>query len=195
MVAGFLLTGASNAGWVQVGPKPVGCAAVSSGYRCSSTTQIRFAYPRQWRALDSGAYGSLYSTLTWLSTQELDEPCSYTNTDHGVQVRCDLPVRELNADGVLAQWGFGGRPGWSLSDAPGESIRVGGRPAKLAVIATGPYADSCHQLGGDKVMNAWIARRAPHNYYAMIACLRGPALDSLEHAVRKMLSSARFPFG
>jgi hypothetical protein len=108
-------------------------------------------------------YGSLYSTLTWVSTQQLDEPCSYTRTDQGVQSRCRLPLGSLHANGALVQWGFGGRPGWSLGQMPGTPMRIGGRPAKLAVIETDTAANSCRQLDGDELLILWIARKVPHS--------------------------------
>jgi hypothetical protein len=127
IVALALVPAASDAAWIRVGPQPVGCSLVPPGYRCSTTTQIRFAYPRRWDALDSPEYSSMYTRLIWLSTQELNEPCSYTHTDQGVRVRCGLPLGSLNPNAALLQWGFGGRPGWSLGQMPGEPMRIGGR--------------------------------------------------------------------
>jgi hypothetical protein len=186
----------SDAAWIPVGPPPVGCSLVPPGYRCSTTTQIRFVYPREWDALASPEYSSMYTRLIWLSTQELNEPCSYTHTDQGVRVRCGLPLGSLDSNTVLVAWGFGGRPGWSLRQMPGEPMRIGGRSAKLAVDETsGGGADSCLQLGGDESLSLWITRKAAHNFYFMNACLRGPDLKSVEQKVRTMIASARFPFG
>lgn len=195
VAAVVLVPAASDAAWIPVGPKPVGCSVVPPGYRCSAPTQIRFAYPREWDALDSPEYGSLFSTLTWVSTQQLDEPCSYTYTDQGVHVRCGWPVASLYADGALVQWGFGGRVSWSLAEMPGAPMRIGRRPAKFAVVEGSALADLCRQVGGDELLRLWVARRAPHNYYSMSACLRGPDLKPVEQKVRTMIASARFPFG
>ncbi|MDX6411869.1 MAG: hypothetical protein QOE91_1385 [Gaiellaceae bacterium] len=190
-----LVPAASHAAWIRVDPPSVGCSLVPPGYRCSTTTQIRFAYPREWDVLDSPEYSSLYTRLIWLSTQELNEPCSYTHTDQGVRVRCGLPLGSLDQNGALLQWGFGGRPGWSLGQMPGERIRIGGRSAKLAVNEPSGGADSCLQLGGEESLTLWITRKAAHNFYFMNACLRGPDLKSVEQKVRTMIASARFPFG
>jgi hypothetical protein len=195
IVALALVPAASDAAWIPVGPPPVGCSLVPPGYRCSTTTQVRFAYPREWDALDSPEYSSMYTRLIWLSTQELNEPCSYTHTDRGVQVRCGLPLGSLDPNAALLQWGFGGRPGWSLGQMPGEPMRIGGRSAKLAVNERSGGADSCLRLGGDESLTLWITRKAAHNFYLMNACLRGPGLKSIEQKVRTMITSARVPVG
>jgi hypothetical protein len=101
----------------------------------------------------------------------------------------------LEPDAALLQWGYGGRPGWSLGQMPGDPVRIGGRSAKLAVDEPSGGADSCLQLGGDESLTLWITRKAAHNFYFMNACLRGPDLKSVEQKVRTMIASARFPLG
>jgi hypothetical protein len=195
IVALALVPAASDAAWIPVGSPAVGCSLIPPGYRCSTTTQIRFAYPREWDALDSPEYSSMYTSLIWLSTQELNEPCSYTHTDQGVRVRCGLPLGSLEPDAALLQWGYGGRPGWSLGQMPGKPMRIGGRSAKLAVSEPSGGGDSCLDLGGDESLTLWITRKAPHNFYLMNACLRGPDLKSAEQKIRTMIATARFPVG
>jgi hypothetical protein len=78
---------------------------------------------------------------------------------------------------------------------PGKPMRIGGRSAKLAVSEPSGGGDSCLDLGGDESLTLWITRKAPHNFYLMNACLRGPDLKSAEQKIRTMIATARFPVG
>jgi hypothetical protein len=73
----------------------------------------------------------------------------------------------------------------------------------LVWLTTASFGEPCSYTreasGGLRVvcgwLAVWISRKAPHNYYSLIACLRGPDLQMREQQVYTMLRSARFPFG
>lgn len=145
--------------------------------------------------MDSQVSFLLFSPLVWLTTASFGEPCSYTREESGgLWVLCGWPVAALGPNDVFVEWGFGGGASWSLDRMPGDPGRVGGRPARIARVDSGPLEDKCRSIGGDEAITVWISR-APHNYYSMIACLRGPDLQTREQQVFTMLRSARFPFG
>jgi hypothetical protein len=73
-------------------------------------------------------------------------------------------------------------------------MRIGGRPARFSITTTGPLYDTCHDIGGDEVLAAWIDRRA-RGFYAFIACARGPGMPQRESDIRLLLKSVRFPYG
>jgi len=52
------------------------CASHPRGYVCSTTTQIRFAYPQSWHALTYTTSGLLSRSMIYLSTAPLHDPCT-----------------------------------------------------------------------------------------------------------------------
>jgi hypothetical protein len=195
VIAGAVLVPAteSPAGWVPVPRKA--CASRPSGYVCSTTTQIRFAYPQSWHALPYTTPDLLSRSMIFLSTEPLHDPCTSTTQGAAISITCDWPASSIGPNGVLAEWLVGGKPGWRLSAVAGTPTRIGGRLARITSSTSGAEYENCRRIGAEEVVTAWVARRVPNNLYAFIACLRGPDLQTLEHQVHVLLASTRFPHG
>jgi hypothetical protein len=181
----------ASAGWIQVPPKRP-CPSLPEGYVCSTATQIRFGYPASWGALASSDGGLIVRSLIWLSTEPFHKPCTSTTEGDRTTVVCGLPVSSLRPNGVLVRWSIGGTQGSSLDNVPGTPAIIGGRPARIQVVTSGPTFDGCRQLGGDEAIDARAAHQGG-GFYFLFACLRGPDLATLRLEVANVLASARFP--
>lgn len=195
VIAGALLVPGTDspARWVPVPTKA--CAQHPSGYVCSTSTQIRFAYPQSWHALAYTTPDLLSRSMIYLSTEALHDPCTSTTHGAATSITCDWPASSIGPNGVLAVWLLGGKPGWRLAAVPGTPTRIGGRPARIAKSTSGAEYDNCRRIGADEVVTAWVARRAPNDNYVFIACFRGPDLQTLEHQAHVLLASTRLPYG
>ena len=195
VIAGALWVPATDspARWVPVPTKA--CASHPRGYVCSTTTQIRFAYPQSWHALTYTTPDLLSRSMIYLSTAPLHDPCTSTTRGATTSITCDWPASSIGPNGVLAEWQLGGKPGWRLSEVPGTPTKIGGRPARFATSTSGTFYDNCRRIGADEVVTAWVERRAPNNNYLFVACLRGPDFRTSERQVHVLLASTRFPHG
>ncbi len=162
----------ASAGWIRIPPKRP-CPSLPDGYVCSTTTQIRFGYPAEWGALTSSDGGLIVRSLI---------------------VVCGAPVSLLRPNGVLLRWSLGGLPGSNLDDLPGTPAIIGGWPALIRVVTSGPGFEGCRQLGADEVIDARARRPRGSGFYYLFACLRGPDLATPRIEVANVLASARFPF-
>ncbi len=183
----------ASAGWIRIPPKRP-CPSLPDGYVCSTTTQIRFGYPAEWGALTSSDGGLIVRSLIWLSTEPLHEPCTSTTEGDRKTVVCGAPVSLLRPNGVLLRWSLGGLPGSNLDDLPGTPAIIGGWPALIRVVTSGPGLEGCRQLGADEVIDARARRPRGSGFYYLFACLRGPDLATPRIEVANVLASARFPF-
>lgn len=185
--------GHAHAAWLPVGPRP--CGTYPGGYICSTSTQVRFAYPESWHSLRYTTPGLLTRSMIYLSTEPLSDPCVSTKEGAAEAITCDWPITGLGENGVLAEWDVGGKPGWQLSAVSGARAKVGGRPARIETGASGPVAEACRRIGADRFLSAWIARRVRSNFYRLVVCIRGPDFTTLKHEVHVLLASTRFPRG
>jgi hypothetical protein len=144
-----------------------------------------FRHPAAWKAYPFRWSGELhFQPMVYLSTQPVHDPCTTT----GNTTTCAWPVKRLEPGGVLIAWENRGFPGWRLRTQPGESIRIGGRPAKRVTTDGG----ECRVIGADRTTEIAIASPQQDNWTQVTACVRGPHLVANEHRLDALLASTRF---
>jgi hypothetical protein len=143
-----------------------------------------FRYPSAWNSYEFPQPGSLhFHPMVYVSTQPGRNPCR----QRANQTVCGWPIDRLRPNGVLIVWENRGGPGWSLASVPGSAVRVGGRSAKSAITRPGV----CSAIGADETVQVAIAR-APSNWTAFTACLRGPGLSARRREIDALLASTHF---
>ena len=153
---------------------------------------LSFRYPAAWNRLDCPKQGATYArTVTYLTTSHPGLCLPWI----------EMPVKSLDADGVLVWWWNWDFPGGTpIGNFQGRPLTVGGQPARIATVSTsrvGSVAlpkEICWQLGSERLMQVAIERPAPAsgNVMMVTACLRGPKFAASEAAVRQMLTSVHF---
>jgi hypothetical protein len=141
--------------------------AAGGGTRAFTSGGISFRYPTAWHVSPAAWRwrSSVSSLVTYLSTDELHDPCSRTPTT----VSCSSPVGVLTPRGVLVSWTRNGLPRWSLARQPGRATTLGGHPAKVQIARPG----ACRYLQATETVTAQIALGPPGSSLQMQACLRG----------------------
>jgi hypothetical protein len=147
---------------------------------------LRFDYPTCWTPIHNEEVSTFSTSLVDLSNEEMQDPCTTTASSS----TCGWPLTKLAADGVLVRWSSNGSPGWSLQQAPGTSLTVGGLAAREQVSQPG----DCGSIGGVETIAVEAARTAPDDYFAMTACLRGPDQTQAASQVQQMLTSTTFSY-
>jgi len=145
---------------------------------------LRFDYPSCWTPVHNVEVSSFSSSLVDLSNEPMQDPCTTTASSS----ECGWPLTKLAPYGVLIRWSSNGFPGWSLQQAPGTALTVGGLPAREQVSQPG----TCGSIGADETIAVDAADTTAFNYYAMTACLRGPDLAQPASQVQQMLTSTTF---
>ncbi len=156
---------------------------------------ISFRYPTAWRPqqFPQWARGGLSTVITYLSTEQLTDPCRTTAPS---EITCGPPQMTLPPGGVLITWTrwntFASHP---LSDLPGSPITVYGHPAGITSTAT---AERCAGFGAAREIHAVIVLdpvEPYHQWLDMTACLAGPDTARSEEQVNAMLASLRINAG
>lgn len=150
-----------------------------------TSDQITFTHPTAWAAANFTVSTSQSHGLVALSNQTMSTSCLTTLRCHG------WALHQLNAMGTVVGWLGVGMAGWTISDAPGRSITVGGLPARELISNPGV----CKAIGADETIELQVASKTLSNFYAMEACLRGPNLAQHVAEVDAMVSSTTFPNG
>jgi hypothetical protein len=151
---------------------------------------LSFRQPAAWQSSTFDVVSSFSMVITYLSTQELHDPC--VRSGDGA-IECGVPTRQLRPGGVLVTWASFGMPGQRLASQPGIADEVGGHPAR---IVRGGADANCVALGGDISFDAAILQQRMNSHdqlLEMSACLRSPGTAQSEVAVQRMLDSVRFP--
>jgi len=149
-----------------------------------SRTGLRFDHPRSWLEVAFTATRSTFrESIVYLSNVKLHDPCTRTFSSGGEFITCGAPVSWLPIGGVLVSWSNVGFP-HSGPEIPHPNMTIHGRPALVTVARHG----DCDRIGGQETITADIARPFG-NHYEIVACLRGPGLQSNEALVRRMLDS------
>lgn len=162
--------------------------------RCfhSATFGLSFDYPRAWHPQTYEVDSSFTSLITYLSPQQLHDPC--TRSVNEISCGEYNSVRQLEPVGVLIAWSGDGFPipqGYDeLRGFGGSTTTVGGHRAKIDVQHN-PVRAGCSLVGGDELITAAIERGVAGNYFVMTACFRGPSLTTTEQEVQSMLESVK----
>jgi hypothetical protein len=165
-------------------PAPSGADGIPGPTRHFVAPEVSFDYPGSWREGHFDVVSSFSSSIVYLSTSPLADPC-----DRGANsIAC---IREaaaaLDRDGVLVEWSHHGFPGWVFDPTKGQRVAVGGRPATVEDAAP---TDLCGAIGGEREMTVTIDDPAAQsNWVEVRACLRGPDVEALRADIGRMLGS------
>ena len=149
---------------------------------------LLFRYPAAWARLDCREVTTLSSSIVYLTTVRPRPACMHT---WGV-----WPAMQLGADDLAILWQDSSvDPGTVLKSSPGRNTRIGGKPARLAVMKPPARAVRliCGRIGGQRLILATINAypKTAGQALRMYACLRGPYFGRNEAAVRQMLRTVR----
>ena len=157
------------------------------GFRHFDGQGVAFDYPAEWTAAHFDVTTSFSSSIVYLSTSPLSDPC-----DRGPNsIQCGWAAASgLAPDGVLVEWSRNGFPGWTFDPTKGQPFNVSGRTATLEDVAA---ADSCKGIGGEREVVVTIDDPVPdQNWTELRACLRGPNLADLSAQLGAMLGTVRW---
>ncbi|HUA95818.1 MAG TPA: hypothetical protein VMB82_09855, partial [Acidimicrobiales bacterium] len=146
---------------------------------------LTFRYPTCWAAVTPVEVSTFSRAIVDLSDGALHDPC------HPVPdgTLCGWPLGRLGPGRLLVRWSEDGAPGWTLGEAPGSVVTVGGRPAREAVTEPGV----CGVVGADETVAVAVATPGvAGNWVAMTACLRSPHRSQQAAEVGRMLASVDF---
>lgn len=169
----------------------VGLRAVPDGGKFVGTAHysgkaIAFDYPAALYRHSYTKESSFSSSIVFLSTARMHNPCVVTKRANGTETSCGLPVDQLEPGGVLIEWSANGFPGVTVDGQGPGGTTIAGRPATLHEEKPG----DCEYLGADMTIYADVSRDAAgDNWYEMRACLKGPNLDELRRQISSMLTS------
>lgn len=152
-----------------------------------------FERPQNWvRWLPNEHDPMTSGPMIYLSTDPLLRSCAVLpdyspNPPDSGGYACSWPLASLSPGGVFVEW-MNER---LLAPMPtdGEPIEVNGAPTYLQIEQPG----ACGEIGADETMSLLIrmGQPTPLSNVALIACLRGPDLATLEQQVRDLLTSIR----
>lgn len=120
----------------------------------------------------------------------------------GCGTTANWPVQSLGANGLLISWwGLGSAaPGSTIQGFPGRKAIVGGHPARIAIRSSsfqgsGWMSSGCELIGAQRTMQVVIQQAVPGDgeWVGATVCLRGPSFAARESAIRRILSTVRFP--
>ena len=99
---------------------------------------LAFDYPGSWTPATFTEVSSFSTSIVFMSTDRLRDPCTTSRTATTTTTSCDWPLTKLGNNGVLVQWSEHGFPGWTMSVAKGTETTIAGRPAKVDVQSAEP---------------------------------------------------------
>ncbi|MGO9873913.1 MAG: hypothetical protein ACLPVY_08945 [Acidimicrobiia bacterium] len=143
-------------------------------------------YPRAWHEVYYADTGSFSSSIIFLGTAAIHDPCTTTYYSNGQLegISCSYAIKSLRPGDVFVSWftiaNAGGGPA-----IPHPNTKIAGRLADVTTERPG----QCSQFGGQETITADIAEPPLDDKYEMLACLRGPNLAREDALVRRMLSS------
>lgn len=169
----------------------VGLRALPDGGKFVGTAHyasedVSFDYPADWYEHSYEKEFSFSSSIVFLATARMHNPCVVTKRANGTETSCGLPVDHLHPDGAVIEWSANGFPGITIDGQGPGGTKIAGRPATLHEEKPG----DCDYLGADVTIYADVSRDAAgDNWYEMRACLKGPNLDELRRQISSMLTS------
>ena len=135
---------------------------------------VTFSYPAGWSITAWDSRSSFTYMVAAVSNQSLNTPCTHSLNS----VSCGPPVDRLDRGAVLIEWWQNAFPTWSFDKQPGDPMVVDGLRAKRQDPAE--LASVCPAIGADSAMQVLVDRNTA-NYFAFVACFRGPNIEA-EHA-------------
>lgn len=166
--------------------------SVPSPVKHYGDSALSFRYPADWQ-ISHFAEVSTFTTLdVVVSNQQLHDPCTTTTTPQVVQTSCGLPITRLSNSGVFVEWSVNSFPTSTMVNLNGSSGRrgsLGGLTDSVDVARPGVCRG---MVEGQETISVTAARPKSRNDFTMLACLRGPRLQSLSNDVLAMLSSTTF---
>lgn len=153
---------------------------------------LSFRYPAVWQISHFTEISSFTTLDVVASNQQLHDPCTTTTQPQVVQTSCGLPITRLTNNGVLVEWSVNSFPTSSMVSLNGSSGRrgsLGGLTDRVDVARPGVCRG---MVDGQETISVTAARPKSDNDFTMLACLRGPRLQSLSNNVLAMLSSTTF---
>jgi hypothetical protein len=145
---------------------------------------VRFSYPAAWTARHFDVVSTFTTSIVFLSTQRLADPCRTAVEQRGRTISCGEPLGRLSDSGVLVQWMSFSSPATSLAAQDGQALTVGGRRARSS-------AQPCNDIGGDRGRRVTVENGA-HSFLIMRACWTGANDAQVSAQVDALLGSVRF---
>jgi len=183
---------------------PTAGGSVPSLRKHYGDSALSFRYPAMWQISHFTDDVSTFSTLdVVVSNQQLHDPCaSYTAPGGHPGWSCQLPLNRLTNNGVFVEWTVYSQPGYNgnnLNRSSGRTGRLGGLPYRVDVTRPGicrGIVDGQETISVTAAQPNSESEARQHNAvevsFTMLACMRGPRLQSLSNDVLAMLNSTTF---
>ncbi|MFL6239697.1 MAG: hypothetical protein ACJ735_09455 [Actinomycetes bacterium] len=142
---------------------------------------LRFRYPARWRAQHYDETSSFTTSIVYLSTQQLHNPCRTSRNGSGTTIACGEPLRRLGPGDVLVQWYGFSAPATKPVRA---NTRVAGRPARRE-------SSSCVELRGDSGLEVAVDD-GDHSLIIMSACWASSSAHDVPGEIEHMLRTVTF---
>jgi hypothetical protein len=147
-----------------------------------SGSGISFDYPAAWRAQTWKVSTSRSNLVTYLSNQQLHDPCIHTLE----VIRCALPIDRLRGGGVFVAVTRYGNPAFDFARVEGRPRTIGGHPARIDA-----RTHACDGIGAHIALAVTIATGAS-NYTIVVACFRAPYLIANRALFDLLLGTVQF---
>ena len=179
-----------------VGPRTVGltpgpAASGTSGPALATLREsgLVLSYPAAWRVFHHDVVSSFSSSIAYLATVDVPDPCTTTHDSVGTRTACADRFR-LGPDTLVVEVAASAFPGFDILRKPSTAtaLTVDGLPA---YVESGPPEDPA--VGADQSLVWTLARPSfVDNFLEIRALVRGPDLAGLTAQLRDMISTIRY---
>ena len=176
LVIGVVVAGCTSSPGQQLPTSPASSLSAPSLDAAYRTGPIRFRYPSAWTAHKVGDQylGEFSTPQVVVSDQLLDGYCTESAATKSCRA---MPIRSLDAGGVVLQWSEHGFPGWTFASQDGRVINVDGRRAKIT-----EHNAICGSMSADRSLTVVVTRPGiSDNWYQLDACFREPGARPPSH--------------
>lgn len=170
--------------------RPPSLAPLTGPLTTLQASRVRISYPAAWsHVTGNDEMNSFDHMAIAVSDHALSEPCGEAVEPNFIEITCGPPLDSLQPGGVLIEWWEDAFPNANFNSFPGARLVVDGKPAKLTDRSGS--SDECASLGADETLRVTVARPELNNWFAFVACLRGPNLGTERQAAMRILASTR----
>ncbi len=173
-----------------VTPGPAASGTPASSLHTFDAGGLTFAYPADWREFHYDVRSTMSSSIAFLATVPVPEPCRSTTGGAGLTGTECKDRFQLTADSLVVSISTVGMPGFDITRLPAgaTALRIDGQPAYVQEFT--PEEPS---VGADQ---EWIwtmsLPAAPGDAYTIVALIRGPDLAPIKTQLDALVASLRY---
>jgi hypothetical protein len=186
---GALVSCAVRPKTVGLTPGPAASGTTGTALATFREGGLVFSYPAAWRIFHHDVVSSFSSSIAYLATVDVPDPCTTTHDSVGTRTACGDHFR-LGPDTLVVQVVAAAFPGFDILQKPSTAtaLIVDGLPG---YFESGPPEDPA--VGADQSL-VWTLTRpsSVDNFLQIRALVRGPDIAGLTGQLRDMISTIRY---